>query len=51
MKKNVLVSYVVEADTDLKAIFALKNTLFQLPDNELAKFEAFDVVDLVEENN
>ena len=51
MKKNVLVSYVVEADTDLKAIFALKNTLFQLPDSELVKFEAFDVVDVVEENN
>lgn len=47
-KKNVLVSYIVEADSDLKAIFALKNTLFQLPDSELVKFEAFDVLDVEE---
>jgi len=50
MKKNVLISYVVEADSDLKAVFALNKSLSSLPDSELIKFEAFDVVDVVEEN-
>ena len=46
MKKNVLISYVCDADTDLAAIFALNKTLYALPDNELAKFEAFDVLNV-----
>lgn len=50
MKKNVLISYVVEADSDLKAVFALNKSLSSLPESELIKFEAFDVVDVVEEN-
>ena len=45
MKKIVLVSYTVEADTDVAAIFALRRSLAYLPDSELEKFEAFDVVD------
>jgi hypothetical protein len=48
MKKNVLISYVVEAETDLKAIFALNKSLSTLPESELEKFEAFDVVEVVE---
>lgn len=50
MKKNVLISYVVEADSDLKAVFALNKSLSILPESELIKFEAFDVLDVVEEN-
>jgi len=49
MKKNVLISYVVEADTDLSAIFALNKSLRYLPDSELIKFDAFEVLN-VEEN-
>lgn len=45
MKKIVLVSYVVEADTDVSAIFALRRSLAYLPESELEKFEAFNVVD------
>lgn len=45
MKKNVLISYVVEADTDLSAVFALNKTLSILPDSELVKFDVFDVVE------
>jgi hypothetical protein len=45
MKKIVLVSYVVEADTDVAAIFALRRSLAYLPEGELEKFEAFNVVD------
>ena len=45
MKKNVLISYVVEADTDLEAVFALNKILYQLPDNDLVKFDVFDVVE------
>lgn len=49
MKKNVLISYVVEADTDLKAVFELQKSLRYLPDSELIKFDAFEVLE-VEEN-
>ena len=45
MKKNILISYVVEADTDLSAIFALKKSLQSLPDNELIKFDAFEILE------
>ena len=45
MKKNVLISYVVEADSDLSAIFALNKSLASLPDSELVKFDAFDVLE------
>ena len=45
MKKIVLVSYVAEADTDVAAIFALRRSLAYLPEEELVKFEAFNVVD------
>ena len=48
MKKNVLISYVVEADTDLSAIFALRKSLSSLPDSELEKFDAFDVLEVAE---
>ena len=48
MKKNVLISYVVEADSDLSAIFALNKSLSTLPDSELVKFDAFDVLEVVE---
>lgn len=44
-KKIVLVSYVVEADSDVSAIFALRRSLAYLPESELEKFEAFNVVD------
>ena len=48
MKKNILISYVVDADSDLKAIFALRKSLATLPDSELEKFEAFEVLDVKE---
>ena len=47
MKKNVLISYVVEADSDLSAIFALNKSLATLPDSELVKFDAFDVMEVI----
>ena len=50
MKKNVLISYVVEADTDLNAVFALNKTFLNLPENELVKFDVFDVLDVEEIN-
>jgi hypothetical protein len=46
MKKyNVLISYVVEAEDEMRAIFALNKTLYPLSENELSKFDPF----LVEE--
>ena len=44
-KKNVLISFIVEADTDLQAVFALNKILYQLPDSDLVKFDVFDVVE------
>jgi len=45
MKKNVLISFVTDADTDLQAVFNLNKILFQLSDENLVKFDVFDVVD------
>ena len=44
MKKNVLISFVTEAETELEAVFALNKILYQLPDSDLVKFDVFDVV-------
>ena len=48
MKKNVLISYIVDTDSDVKAIFALRKSLSVLSDTELEKFDAFEVLDVVE---
>ncbi len=48
MKKNILISYIVDADNDLDAIFALRKSLYILPDSELEKFDAFEILDVVE---
>jgi len=44
-KYNVLISYVVEAEDEMRAVFALNKTLMPLSENELSKFDPF----LVEE--
>ena len=46
MKKNVLISFVTEAASDLDAIFKLNKILFQLSDENLEKFNAFEVLDV-----
>ncbi len=48
MKKNILISYIADVDTDLDAYFALRKSLQSLPDSELEKFDAFDILDVVE---
>lgn len=48
MKKNILISYIVDTDSDVKAIFALRKSLSNLPESELEKFDAFEVLDVVE---
>ena len=48
MKKNILISYIADADTELDAYFALQKSLRNLPDSELEKFDAFDILDVVE---
>ncbi len=45
MKKNVLISFVTEAETELDAVFALNKILYQLPESDLVKFDVFDVVE------
>ena len=45
MKKVVLISFVTEAETDLEAVFNLNKIFNQLPENDLVKFDVFDVVD------
>ena len=47
-KKNVLVSFVTEAETDLEAVFALNKIMYQLPESDVVKFDAFEVLDVVE---
>jgi len=46
MKKNVLISFVIEADTDLQAISELRKVMFQLPESVVEKFEAFEVLNV-----
>jgi hypothetical protein len=46
MKKNVLISFVTEADTDLEAVFNLNKILYKLSDEELSQFNAFDVTNV-----
>lgn len=45
MKKNVLISFITEADTDLQAVFNLNAVLYPLTDEDIAKFDVFDVVE------
>ena len=47
-KKNVLISFVTESETDLQAIFALNKIMQKLPESDLEKFDAFEVLDVVE---
>lgn len=47
-KKNVLISFVTDADTDLQAVFNLNKIMHKLSDNELEKFNAFEVLDVEE---
>lgn len=48
MKKNVLISFVTDAETDLQAIYSLNRIMEKLPENVLERFEAFEVLDVVE---
>ena len=48
MKKNVLISFVTEAETELQAISELRKVMFQLSENDVEKFDAFEVLDVVE---
>ncbi len=45
-KKNVLISFVTDADSDLQAVFNLNKILHKLSDNELENFNAFEVLDV-----
>lgn len=47
-KKNVLISFVTEAETDLQAVFALNRIMEKLPESDLEKFDAFEVLDVIE---
>jgi len=47
-KKNVLISFVTEAETDLQAISELRKIMFSLPENIVEKFDAFEVLDVVQ---
>ena len=50
MKKNVLISFITEADTDLQAVFNLNRVFLALPESDLVKFDTFDVLDVEEVN-
>ena len=47
-KKNVLISFVTDADTDLQAVFNLNKIMQKLSDDELENFNAFEVLDVEE---
>lgn len=44
MKKyNVLISYAVEAEDEMRAVFALNKSLYPLSEDEIEKFNAFHI--------
>ena len=47
-KYNVLISYVVEAEDEMRAVFALNKTLYPLSENEIEKFNAFHIEEVQE---
>ena len=47
MMKNVLVSYITEAENDLDALYIVNNALQYLPMEESIKFTIFHVEDVV----
>ncbi len=48
MKRNVLISFVTDADSDLQAVFNLNKVFAKLSDDELEKFNAFEVLEVIE---
>ena len=46
--KNVLISYRVEADTDLKALSHVRALMYLLPEHYVSNMEVFDVLDVEE---
>ena len=44
-KKNFLISFVTDADTDLQAVFNLNKIFTKLSEEDLEKFDAFEVLD------
>jgi hypothetical protein len=46
MKKNILISFITEADTDLQAIWNLNKVMQKLPESDLEKFDAFEVLNV-----
>jgi hypothetical protein len=45
-KKNVLISFVTDANTDLDAIESFNKIMQKLSKDELEKFSAFEVLDI-----
>lgn len=45
MKKIVVIHFDTNADDNLQAVFNLNKALRQLPDNDLRRFEAVEVLD------
>jgi hypothetical protein len=45
-KKNVLISFVTDATTDLDAIESFNKIMQKLSKDELEKFSAFEVLDI-----
>ena len=52
MSKVVLIAYNSDKDSDVAAVLNARSALFHMPSNEiLERFEIFDVVDEIKENN
>ena len=48
--KNILISYRVEAETDLKALSHLRALMYLIPEHYVANMEVFDIQDVEEVN-
>jgi hypothetical protein len=48
--KNILISYRVDAETDMEALTHLRGLMYLLPEHYVANMEVFDVLDVQEVN-
>lgn len=44
--KNILISYVVDADTEIEAVNHLKALMYLLPEHYVKNFQIFDICDV-----
>jgi hypothetical protein len=48
MKKQVVITFVTEADSNVEAVFNLNKLLLKISETDLSQFQILDVLDVLE---